>query len=292
LEYVKDPESGDVKYAKFSKIGDVEAGEELRRTADVINELVADRTPHASPAPSFIVMDGRTAIITPSLGEDLYSLSGSLSYKMKKDVIYQVCEYLDAIHERKMVHGDIKSENIVVSLDAKGSVKVTVIDEGQMFLEGGKTDVISQTLRSLPPEAVLGKAQTKNTDRWALGCTIFEMLTGKSFVLSERVGNAGFIEVMGSVLDTYQAYFGKIPQEMLRSFPEDLVKIFYDELDGEYVLKKEHNTSKDCVFEEDLLDGAAEGLFPEEDAEKWDKILHDLFTSDKPLEAIMRSIYS
>jgi Tol biopolymer transport system component len=108
----------------------------------------------------------------------------------------QICDALDAAHERGIVHRDLKPSNIIVS--AQDVVKVVDFglakpgagQAGGAGWEEGLTHsptamgptmdgVLLGTAPYMSPEQARGKAVDKRTDVWAFGCVLFEMLTGR-----------------------------------------------------------------------------------------------------------------
>ncbi|XP_002972777.2 calcium-dependent protein kinase 19 [Selaginella moellendorffii] len=88
-------------------------------------------------------------------------------------VVAKVAETLQRMHALGMAHNDIKPGNILVGYD--GEVKVA--DFGLSWQEGqGKGPLMrGGTARYMPP----GERFKESCDIWALGVTLYEMLTGK-----------------------------------------------------------------------------------------------------------------
>ncbi|CAL0317903.1 unnamed protein product [Lupinus luteus] len=91
----------------------------------------------------------------------------------------QILHGLKYLHDRNVVHRDIKCANILV--DANGSVKLA--DFGLAKATSKLNDIKSckGTAFWMAPEVVKGKNHGYGlpADIWSLGCTVLEMLTGK-----------------------------------------------------------------------------------------------------------------
>lgn len=89
------------------------------------------------------------------------------------------------LHEHKIVHKDIKCENVL--LTSRGVVKLTDYGCSKGFdrtislknyeEEGNKTQ--KGTPNWMAPESVIDSIYTRKTDIWSLGCTLLELATGK-----------------------------------------------------------------------------------------------------------------
>ncbi|MEV6804571.1 serine/threonine-protein kinase [Streptomyces sp. NPDC051129] len=88
-------------------------------------------------------------------------------------VIGQLCETLHQVHDRELVHRDVKPENVI--LDWSG--RVWLIDMGFARYQGEKTDRGEGTPGYVPPDEYDGcpHGVTHLTDVFALGCMILEM---------------------------------------------------------------------------------------------------------------------
>lgn len=86
-----------------------------------------------------------------------------------------LCEAVSHAHSRLVLHRDLKSPNVL--LDAKGAVRL--IDFGIAALAGGETVPSgSFTTSTAAPEQLRGEPPTVQTDIFALGCILHELLTG------------------------------------------------------------------------------------------------------------------
>jgi serine/threonine protein kinase len=104
---------------------------------------------------------------------------GRLAPKVACDVIWQIAEALRYIHNQDIIHGDIKSENILVTRTPEGRRVPKLLDFGlaraTVHSEGG---AIEGTPEYLAPERIYGGAASKVSDIYALGLLFYEVLVG------------------------------------------------------------------------------------------------------------------
>jgi len=106
--------------------------------------------------------------------------SGPFSPERALRTARDVADVLAAAHAKQIIHRDIKPANIL--LDARGRVKVT--DFGIASLEGQLTKLTGAghligTPEFLAPELCQGKPADPRTDIYALGITVYHLLTGR-----------------------------------------------------------------------------------------------------------------
>ena len=123
-------------------------------------------------------------------GEDLASLLrriGRLPPDKAVDIVRQVCAGLAAAHDRGVLHRDLKPANVM--LDARGQVRIT--DFGlASFADDDSSGEIAGTPAYMAPEQIAGGRLSPQTDLYAVGLLLFELLTGTaaygSINLTER----------------------------------------------------------------------------------------------------------
>ncbi|MBQ4526544.1 MAG: protein kinase [Clostridia bacterium] len=102
-----------------------------------------------------------------------------LSFEETLDIAYQICDAMQAAHEKNIVHRDIKPHNILITEDKK--IKVT--DFGIARFGTGNTitsnDDILGSVHYISPEQAKGESVDSRSDIYSLGIAMYEMLTGK-----------------------------------------------------------------------------------------------------------------
>ena len=112
-------------------------------------------------------------------GEDLATLLrriGHLPIQKGMELARQICAGLSAAHEIGVVHRDLKPANIM--LDGRGRARITDFGLSGVVEEFGR-DEHSGTPAYMAPEQLNGAPATTQTDIYALGLVLYEILTGK-----------------------------------------------------------------------------------------------------------------
>jgi serine/threonine protein kinase len=117
-------------------------------------------------------------------GSDLKAIvkrDGPLHLGRALFMLEQVAGALDAAHEHDLVHRDVKPSNILVS---EPSDRVYLTDFGVVKHTASrgltKTGFFIGTVDYAPPEQIEGLPLDPRTDVYALGCVLYECLTGRA----------------------------------------------------------------------------------------------------------------
>ncbi|KAM0906781.1 hypothetical protein ACQ4PT_016582 [Festuca glaucescens] len=110
-----------------------------------------------------------------SLADEVARNGGRLQERAIGAYAADVLRGLAYIHGESVVHGDIKSRNIVIGADGRAKIA----DFGCARTVGSARP-IGGTPAFMAPEVARGEEQGPATDVWALGCTVVEMATGRA----------------------------------------------------------------------------------------------------------------
>ena len=114
-------------------------------------------------------------------GETLKALirrAGPLEIPQALAYSIEIARALGAAHERRIVHRDVKPQNVLI--DPEGGAKITDFGIARSLAEEGLTMAgrVLGTTDYVSPEQALGQPVTPQSDLYSLGVVLYEMLTG------------------------------------------------------------------------------------------------------------------
>ena len=129
--------------------------------------------------------DGRLALVVEYVqGEDLrcWSDRSREDDELLIPVLVQVCRAMSYLHNRGIVHGDIKPQNIIVSESTGGDAAlVKLVDFGLASqVNGPPREGISGTLEFMAPEIKDGGPPSVASDLYSLGASLSSVLSPHS----------------------------------------------------------------------------------------------------------------
>lgn len=188
--------------------------------------------PHIATIYSFEESD-RVRFVTMELvdGETLAArvAKGRLSPDEAAAIVRQLVIALEIAHSRGVVHRDVKPGNVMVRRD--GLVKVLDFGIARMFEDAdpsapqapwgfGSRSGLQGTPAYISPEVLRGEGATPRSDLWAVGCVLFECVTGRRVspprLVPEAEGSSTIPEIPRSVPRALR----RIITDCLREDPE------------------------------------------------------------------------
>ena len=110
---------------------------------------------------------------------DMLIRKGSLLEPDALDILEQAAHGLAAIHERGLVHRDIKPGNLLITQNGKVKITDFGIAKAAAAAPLTRTGMVVGTAQYVSPEQAQGKDVTTATDVYSLGVVGYEMLAGK-----------------------------------------------------------------------------------------------------------------
>jgi len=118
--------------------------------------------------------------------------AGALPVRTAVDLAVQMAHGLAAAHEKGIVHRDLKPENVFVTRD--GHVKILDFGlaklvesplgaaraaDASTFADGTRVGMVLGTVGYMAPEQARGQVVDHRADIFALGCVLYEMISGR-----------------------------------------------------------------------------------------------------------------
>ncbi|EPY87874.1 dual specificity tyrosine-phosphorylation-regulated kinase 4 [Camelus ferus] len=161
-----------------------------------------DNTYNVVHMKDFFYFRNHLCITFELLGINLYQLMKNNSFQgfslsVVRRFTLSVLKCLQMLYVEKIIHCDLKPENIV--LHQRGHVSVKVIDFGSSCYEHQKVYTYIQSRFYRSPEVILGHPYNMAVDMWSLGCIMAELFTGRPLFPGEDEAEqlACIMEVLG-----------------------------------------------------------------------------------------------
>lgn len=169
---------------------------EVASQADVIKRFLLEaqlasrvKHPNVVDISDYGQIPGQTAyyVMEYLSGETLahrIKAGGRLDPALALDLAIQTAQALQAAHASKIIHRDLKSENIFLCEHPEGGLQAKILDFGIARIRDRKTGLTAMgaligTPAYMSPEQAQGAEVDERSDLYALGVILFEMLTGR-----------------------------------------------------------------------------------------------------------------
>lgn len=132
--------------------------------------------PNLATVHDFAYVEGEYAFFTQSLvaGVPLHHAGIDLLEPRGVHLVAQLCRALDYLHARGVVHGDVKPGNILVEGE-----RLVLLDFGVSRALGASSELgVVGSPPYMSPELITGGAADGRSDLYALGVTLYQLLSG------------------------------------------------------------------------------------------------------------------
>jgi serine/threonine protein kinase len=176
-----------------------------------------------SQGQAFFVMD----CLEGTTLEDLLDKGVYIPVERAINIFRQICDGLESAHKKGIIHRDLKPPNIALIPQEDGSDLVKILDFGvakllpksdQQALRLTQTGEIFGSPLYMSPEQCLGKKLDGRSDIYALGCLMYEVLTGVQVVIAD------------SFLEALNKHVGEQPKPFKEVAPHRVIPPAIEEL--------------------------------------------------------------
>lgn len=182
-----------------------------------------DETARGQPYLAMEYLEGETL-------RDLIDEEKRLPVAWAAAIALQIANGLSAAHAAGVVHRDLKPSNVM--LTRGGIVKILDFGMGRIVDDPGEPSITSSgvtvgTARYMAPEQFLARQVTQAVDLYALGCVLYEMLTGVPPFIGatfQELGDKHLYEdptPIRLIRDEVPAELARLVDRLLAKDPED-----------------------------------------------------------------------
>jgi TPR repeat protein len=140
------------------------------------------------------------------LGAALANYSGDWPLPIWDEVLGQLCQALEAVHNAGLVHGGVQPETVFLSLPGRGESPffLQLLDVALPASVHAALDRSPSRALWQAPEVLAGQAPTKASDVWSLGLTAFALVCGRPYWRATE-GEALAREINGGAVEAAAA---------------------------------------------------------------------------------------
>lgn len=169
----------------------------------------------------FIVME----YVNGQALSDMILQRGKLDLQTALQIARQIALALDAAHRVNIVHRDIKPHNVMVDSDGRAKVMDFGIAKVEEDLHSGLTNTgqVLGTPHYMSPEQLRGEVVDGRSDVFALGVTLYEMISG-SLPFSGHTAVVVIQKILFEPPRSIEDYLETVPQPLLKILERAMAK--------------------------------------------------------------------
>lgn len=143
-------------------------------------------------------------------------------------IMFQIFSAMNYCHKMKILHRDLKPDNILIKKNQDGLCRVKICDFGTsaIFKKGEKQNEIIGTLCYMAPE-VLNQEYNQKCDLWSCGVIMYILLTGKRPFIGrdddQIIEKILFNSYNETLLKKYNKYTKDLLRKLLEKNPENRI---------------------------------------------------------------------
>ncbi|KAK3102668.1 hypothetical protein FSP39_013041 [Pinctada imbricata] len=179
----------------------------VEREIDVLKQVEAKHHQNIVSFLGSFVQDGDPCVVMELCDITLFKKIRDLKEKNKVmdegkfiDILQQIVDGVEVLHDMNIIHRDLKTKNIMRGLDRQWKI----CDFGVAKLIE-IADVMTARIGTpyyMCPEVTDGKCYDQKADIWSLGCTCYEMATGRYAFEGETVQDIQKVVRSGKLPET------------------------------------------------------------------------------------------
>lgn len=161
------------------------------------------------------------------------------SYEKRKRLCLQLCKGIEFLHRNGIIHGDIKPSNLLV---LNNTLKVNDFSCSKIVSKDNIFEGIAYSYLYRPPEINL----TFQSDIYALGCTIYEILNTDCKSLYKKIGETKIKCLIKLKDEKLNVLLERMISDKIDERPDihDIIKFFEKDLN----IQSEDCTKANCFF--------------------------------------------
>ncbi len=141
---------------------------------------------------------------------DIVSKQGKLEESELKKACFQILSALDYVHNRGILHGDIKPDNILVKQGKDSEFEIKILDFGFSKFMSGSNESEGGTIGYIAPEKLVRQNYDERSDLYSLAIILLEICLNKNYFEGK------------STAEIYNYHLTRnfeIPESVFRQFP-------------------------------------------------------------------------